>query len=44
MQDRNAHIAFDKEERPVFLAESPWLLQKAQEKFPDIQFHLKSEF
>lgn len=44
MQDRNAHIAFDKEERPVFLAESPWLLQMAQEKFPDIQFHLKSEF
>ena len=44
MQDRNAHIALDKENRPVFLAESAWLLQMAQEKFPDIQFHLKSEF
>lgn len=44
MQDRAAHIAFDKEERPVFLAESAWLLQMAQEKFPDIQFHVKSEF
>jgi peptide chain release factor 3 len=44
MQDRNAHIAIDKEDRPVFLAESPWLLQMAQEKFPEIQFHLKSEF
>jgi peptide chain release factor 3 len=44
MQDRNAHIAIDKEGRPVFLAESPWLLQMAQEKFPDVQFHLKSEF
>ncbi len=44
MQDRAAHIAYDKEERPVFLAESAWLLQMAQEKFPDIQFHLKSEF
>ncbi len=44
MQDRNAHIALDKEGRPVFLAESPWLLQMAQEKFPDIKFHLKSEF
>jgi peptide chain release factor 3 len=44
MQDRNAHIALDKEERPVFLAESAWLLQMAKEKFPDIQFHLKSEF
>lgn len=44
MQDRSAHIAYDKEERPVFLAESAWLLQMAQEKFPDIQFHIKSEF
>ena len=44
MQDRNAHIALDKEDRPVFLAESAWLLQMAQEKFPDIEFHLKSEF
>jgi peptide chain release factor 3 len=42
--DRSAHIAYDKEERPVFLAESPWLLQMAQEKFPDIKFHVKSEF
>jgi peptide chain release factor 3 len=44
MQDRNAHIGLDKEDRPVFLAESAWLLQMAQEKFPDIKFHLKSEF
>jgi len=44
MQDRNAHIALDKEDRPVFLAESSWLLQMAREKFPDIQFHEKSEF
>ena len=44
MQDRNAHIALDKEDRPVFLAESAWLLQMAQEKFPDIEFHVKSEF
>lgn len=44
MQDRNAHIALDKDEKPVFLAESAWLLQMAQEKFPEIEFHLKSEF
>jgi peptide chain release factor 3 len=44
MQDRNAYIAYDKEERPVFLAESSWVLQMAQEKFPDIKFHVKSEF
>jgi peptide chain release factor 3 len=42
--DRAAHIALDKEERLVFLAESAWLLQMAQEKFPEIQFHLKSEY
>ena len=44
MQDRSSYIAFDKEERPVFLAESAWLLQMAQEKFPEINFHVKSEF
>jgi peptide chain release factor 3 len=44
MLDRAAHIALDKEDRPVFLAESAWLLQMAQEKFPDIRFHVKSEF
>ncbi|MBS1652979.1 MAG: peptide chain release factor 3 [Bacteroidetes bacterium] len=42
--DRNAYIAYDKEDRLVFLAESAWLLQMAQEKFPDIQFHVKSEY
>ena len=44
MHDRAAHIAYDKEDHPVFLAESAWLLQMAQEKFPEIEFHVKSEF
>ena len=44
LQDRNAYIAYDKEHRPVFLAESAWVLQMAQEKFPDVRFHVKSEF
>jgi peptide chain release factor 3 len=44
LQDRHAHIAQDKEGRAVFLAESAWLLQMAKEKFPDIEFHVKSEF
>jgi peptide chain release factor 3 len=44
IRDRQAFIAYDKEERPVFLAESPWLLQMAKEKFPAIEFHVKSEF
>jgi len=38
------HIASDKEGRPVFLAESAWALQMAQEKNPDIKFHFISEF
>ncbi len=44
MQERSSHIAFDKENKPVFLAESAWLLQMAQEKFPAIEFHVKSEY
>jgi peptide chain release factor 3 len=42
--EKNNYIAFDKEQRPVFLAESAWLLQMAQEKYPDIEFFFKSEF
>jgi peptide chain release factor 3 len=38
------HMANDKEGRPVFLAESAWALQMAQEKNPDIRFHFISEF
>ena len=37
-------MAFDKEGRDVFLADTPYSLQMAQEKFPDIQFHFTSEF
>jgi peptide chain release factor 3 len=44
LMDKANHIAYDKENRLVFLAESAWLLQMAQEKFPEIKFHLKSEF
>ena len=36
------HIANDKEGRAVFLAESPWALQMAEEKNPDIKFHFIS--
>src|ERR1035437_530401 len=38
------HMATDKEGRPVFLAESAWALQMAQEKNSEIQFHFISEF
>jgi peptide chain release factor 3 len=38
------NIAFDKENRPVYFAESAWMLQKAQETYPDIKFYFTSEF
>jgi len=38
------YIAYDKDENPVFLAESAWLLQSAQDDFPDLVFHTTSEF
>jgi peptide chain release factor 3 len=37
-------MAFDKEGRDVFLADSPYSLQIAQDKFPEIQFYFTSEF
>jgi peptide chain release factor 3 len=38
------HIALDKDEKPVFLAESAFALQMAAEKNPSIRFHATSEF
>ncbi len=37
-------IAFDKEGREVFLAETPFALQMAMEKYKDIHFYFTSEF
>jgi len=37
-------IALDKEGREVFLADSQFSLQMAQDKYNDIQFHFTSEF
>lgn len=39
-----ANLAIDKHGREVFLAESPYALQMAQDKFTDIKFHFTSEF
>lgn len=41
---RRRDMATDKHGNPVFLAESSWALQMAQEQHPKVQFHLKSEF
>ncbi len=37
-------LSTDKEGREVYMAESPYALQMAQEKFPEITFHFNSEF
>ena len=37
-------IGYDKDQNPVFLAESDWMLRMNQENNPDITFHKTSEF
>ena len=37
-------LAEDKDGKLVFLADSAWALQMAQEQYPKIRFHFKSEF
>ncbi|MGB0916026.1 MAG: peptide chain release factor 3 [Flavobacteriales bacterium] len=37
-------LADDKDGKLVFLADSAWALQMAQEQYPNIEFHFKSEF
>lgn len=44
VEDKYNYMAKDKENRYVFLAESAWALQMAQEKYKDIEFHFTSEF
>jgi len=41
---KSNNIYLDKEEHIVFLAESSWALQSAQEQYPDITFHFNSDF
>ena len=41
---RKRDIAKDKDGKLVFLAESAWTLNMAQENHPDIEFHFTSEF
>jgi len=44
MQRKHTNMAHDKHGRDVFLADSAYALQMAQEKFPDIKFYFTSEF
>ncbi|MBD3637268.1 MAG: peptide chain release factor 3 [Crocinitomicaceae bacterium] len=41
---KSTYIAKDKDDNYVFLAETPFLLQMAQQDYPDITFHFTSDF
>ncbi|HEY3429662.1 MAG TPA: peptide chain release factor 3, partial [Cyclobacteriaceae bacterium] len=44
IDSKQRHIARDKDDKLVFMAESKGWLQMVQENFPEIQFHFTSEF
>jgi len=44
IQRKANNIAFDKEETPVYFAESEWALKTVKEMYPDLDFHSTSEF
>lgn len=44
MRIKASEVALDKDDNPVFLAPSAWMLQMAQENYPDLVFHFTSEF
>jgi peptide chain release factor 3 len=44
LKRKSGAIAYDKEQNPVFFAESEWMLKLARENFPSITFHNTSDF
>jgi peptide chain release factor 3 len=44
MRLKSNYIAFDKDQNPVFLAETDWILRMNMENNPDVVFHNTSEF
>ncbi|MBL7859456.1 MAG: peptide chain release factor 3 [Cyclobacteriaceae bacterium] len=44
IDSKQRHIALDKDDKLVFMAESRAWLQMVQDNFPDINFHFTSEF
>lgn len=41
---KTSEIAYDKDNNPVFLAPSAWMLRMARENYPELSFHDTSEF
>lgn len=44
IRNRSSNIVYDKENRPVYLSESDWMMNMLKQTFPAIQFHTTSEF
>ena len=44
LRAKSNYVAKDKDDNLVFLAETPFLLQMAEQDYPDITFHKTSEF
>jgi peptide chain release factor 3 len=44
MRLKSNYIALDKDDNPVFLAETDWILRMNKENNPEIVFHTTSEF
>jgi len=44
VRSKNRHIAFDKDGKLVFMAETKSWLQMVQDNYPEIEFHFSSEF
>ena len=44
MRFRSRSIVWDKDEQPVYLAESPWVLAANERDHPKVVFHTNSEF
>ncbi len=44
MRIKASYLALDKDEKPVFLATSEWILNQTIQEYPNIQFHSTSEF
>lgn len=44
LDKKENNIGLDRDNRPVFFAESEWLLNMTREKFPEIDFHFTTEW
>ncbi|HRK25824.1 MAG TPA: peptide chain release factor 3 [Chitinophagales bacterium] len=44
VQRKANYIGYDKDQNPVFLAQTQWILESTQRDYPDIMFHATSEF